>query len=869
VNPAASSIVSHDDILAIFNQLIVCHEPTMALPLLEALDAIYQHRLHLCLPPVHDSEPFRITDVAMIEAWLKRGEGTQPAYLPAGSEPIQIGSETIGLVQLRDGEDEPSVELYILASRLGVVLNNWQLHSLKRRAGSEKEILVRLCLAANAQQELQAVMAEAYDALHTSLQFNSFIATVYNPTRQMNVLSYIVDGDRVYVDNLVGPVPNGLTAYVLRNRRPLRLGDVRNEIHQYPEISLIRIGGDGTIRSWIGVPMMSSDGRAIGMLSLQHEDANIYSDHDQRFLEHVATAVAIAIEKAMLLQERDREIAALTAQTELSEALGRAHDVNTALESALVALEQSFSDQVYILFMLDPEYRISASLMKENGNVYCNDKIGVEIAPGSLSRYILAQPGPVLFNNEQEMHSAGISWNQIGDLDQPVTQAVIGAPIHAMDGSFMSLLMVQSYTPNVFDSRQAALLGSIARQVALVIENARLIEQDQRRLHELEQANRDLELAQHRVVEAERRRAIADIAAGVAHDFNNLLGAILGNAQLISFAGSLEEAQELAKTVEIAARDAATIVRRIQVFTRSHEAEERVPVDIHPLITSAVNIVRPRWRDEAHLRGITIDLSYELEPVDPVLGIEAELREVLVNLLINAVDAMTVSGPLIVGTHQSGEQVSIYVRDAGSGMKPAVLARAGQPFFTTKGSRGSGLGLAVSQGIVQRHGGDLVIESIEGQGTSVTMKLPSASPQLPQQSTQPVRVNRLGTIIVVDDEPHLRSVTRRILEHAGHRVFDFGSGPEAIEHLREHPADVLLTDLGLPGMGGWEIARTARAVRPEIQILMATGWGDHVAAEEAYQRGVAAVLSKPLDQNILLDSISQVLYLAQHQEYPV
>ncbi|HEX6291618.1 MAG TPA: ATP-binding protein, partial [Herpetosiphonaceae bacterium] len=373
-------------------------------------------------------------------------------------------------------------------------------------------------------------------------------------------------------------------------------------------------------------------------------------------------------------------------------------------------------------------------------------------------------------------------------------------------------------------------------------------------------------LAQHRVVEAERRRAIADIAAGVAHDFNNLLGAILGNAQLIGLASTLDEAQELAKTIEMAARDAATIVRRIQVFTRSRDSAERVPVNIHALIRSAVNIVRPRWRDEAQLRSITIDLSYELEPVDPVLGIEAELREVLVNLLINAVDAMPSSGPLVVGTRQQDDQVLIYVRDAGVGMNPEVLARAGQPFFSTKGSQGSGLGLAVSQGIVQRHGGELLIESVEGRGTVVTLQLPIASPPVPEPISQHMAASRTCTLIVVDDEPKLREVTRRILEHAGHRVFDFGSGAEAIEHLREHPVDVLLTDLGLPGMSGWEIALAARAVRPETQILMATGWGDHITAEEAQRRGVLAVLSKPLDQDILLEAVGQALYLAQIEE---
>lgn len=867
MNPAAaSSILLHDDVLAIFNQLIVCDDPERGLPFLEALDTMYQHKLRMCLPPIHNSQPFRITDIMQIQAWLRRGETIRPTAYPANSTPIRLGDQEIGLVLLDDAADAPDSDMSMLAARLGMVLNCWQLHSLRRRAQSEKTTLVRLCQAANAQQELQAVLAEAYDALRTSIPFNSFAATVYDPAQQMNVLSYIVDAGKPYVDNLVGPVSNSLQGYILRHRQPLRFASIRDEIHAYPEINIVRVGKGTPIHSWLGVPLLISDGRAAGFLSLQHPEKNIYSEHDEQFLEHVATAVAIAIEKAMLLQQRDREIAALTAQTELSEALGRAHDVGAALESALIALERSFPEHVYILFVLDPEYRVIDSLMKENQSVYQDQEIGVQIQADSLSRYVLQQSGPVLFNNEQDLQAAGLSWHQIGDPDQPVTQALIGAPIHATDGSFMSLLMVQSYSPNAFDQRQAALLGSIARQVALVIENARLIEQDQRRLHELEQANRELEQAQHRVVEAERRRAIGDIAAGVAHDFNNLLGAILGHAQLIGLASALDEAQELSKTIEIAARDAATIVRRIQVFTRSSDSAERVPVNIHTLIKSAVNIVRPRWRDEAQLRGITIDLVYELEPVDSVLGIEAELREVLVNLLINAVDAMPSSGPLIVGTRQQGEHVLIYVRDAGIGMNADVLARAGQPFFSTKGSQGSGLGLAVSQGIVQRHAGELVIESVEGEGTVVTLQLPSVSPQIPQQIRPRANSDRSGSIIVVDDEPHLREVTRRILEHAGHHVSDFGSGGEAIAYLQEHPTDILLTDLGLPGMSGWEVAVAANSVRPETQIVMATGWGDHVSAEEAQQRGVVAVLSKPIEQAKLLEAISQALYLAQPSE---
>ncbi|HEX6291703.1 MAG TPA: GAF domain-containing protein, partial [Herpetosiphonaceae bacterium] len=501
MNSAVSSIALTDDVLAIFNQLIACPDPEAALPLLEALDSAYQHRLRLCLPPIHHRQPFRITDVAQLQAWLRRGEMTQPTEFPSNSSPVRIGSQMIGVLSLEDAAAGSEIELHVLGSRLGTILNTWHLRSLERRARSEKATLVRLCQVANAQQELQAVLAGAYDALKTSLPFSTFVATVYDSAQQMNVLSYIVDAGQVYVDNLVGPVSNGLQGYIIRQRQSLRFADVREEIQHYPDIELVSFGSDVPIHSWLGVPMQISDGRVVGFMSLQHHEANIYSEHDQHFLEHVATAVAIAIEKAMLLQQRDREITVLTAQTELSEALGRAHDVGTALESAMVALEQSFPEHVYILFVFDPEYHVIASLMKETGSLYQNEVIGTQIPPHSLSRYILQQSGPVLFNNEHEMRAAGISWNRIGDLDQPQTQAVIGAPIHAADGSFMSLLMVQSYSPNVFDQRQAALLGSIAQQVALVMQNARLIERDQRRLRELEQANRDLELAQHRVVE--------------------------------------------------------------------------------------------------------------------------------------------------------------------------------------------------------------------------------------------------------------------------------------------------------------------------------------------------------------------------------
>lgn len=862
MNADAPAILESDQVVALAARLVTCPDVQSALPLLEALTAACRDSLTICLPPAYDGAFFPITDWDQIHTWLVRGKNVPPPV--TGGAPIFLGDRLVG----RLAAPISHAALHLLAHRIGVALELWQQRVAEQRARTEKETLVRLCRAANAHHDLQAVLAEAYAALQRSIPFDSFVATVYDPATEINVLSYSVSvaTGQVFVDNLLGPLPNNLLGYIVRRRQPLHFADLYNEIAAYPDIQIRHFGDDPRMRGWIGVPMLLGDGQPVGVLSIQSLTADLYSADDLQFLEQVAVPAAIAVEKAMLLQQRDREIAVLTAQTELSEALGRAHDVRTALASALTALEQSFPANAYLLYVLNAQQQIEASLVKESGVLYRDDGVGQQIAPASLSSYILRQPKPVLFNTESEMIAAGVVWNDVGDPEQPATETVIGASLHASDGSRMGLISVQTYGRNAFDLRHAALLGSIARQVALVVENARLIEQDQQRLRELERAYHELELAQHRAVEAERLRAIGDIAAGVAHDFNNLLSAILGNAQLIGLEASLGEARSMALTIETAARDAATIVRRIQEFTRSRDATERAPVDVFALLHSAVELTRPRWRDEPRLRGVTIEMRCERTPVEPILGVEAELREVLVNLIFNAVDALPAGGQIILGCRQHGDIVHIFVRDTGAGMPPNVLARAAQPFFSTKGSRGSGLGLAVSQGIVQRHGGELVIDSEAGQGTIVTLQLPVAREPLLTRSATAIHTNRTARIALVEDDPHVRLVMRRMLEQSGHAVVEFGAGPDAITHIQHHVVDLLITDLGLPGMSGWDVAAAARAAQPTVQLLLVTGWGDRIAPEDAHRSGVHAVLSKPVEQTTLLRVVAETLQRSARDE---
>lgn len=859
VNLAPCATSSNLDVQLLVNQLTEQHDLRQALPILEALDAHYGHTLLLCLPPINEEKPFPITDIERLAAWLKRGEVRSPEQLGHGTAIVDREERAFGVLMVQEPACVPPRDFQCLAAACSLVLTQWRERRLNERAQAEKETIVRLCQSANAQQELPAVLADAYHALMGSVPIDTFVATVYNPITQQNVLSYSIDAGELYVDTLVGPVPNSLQGHILREREPLHFADLYNEIQDYPDIQIMRFGHGRPMRAWLGVPLLLGDGRAVGLLSIQHTSPNMYSERDRCFLQEVAVPVAIAIEKAMLLQQRDREISVLTAQTELSEALGHARDIRSALESALTAIQHSFSGHAHLMYILNEQRRVEASILNENGHVYRDEGVGDPLNVASLSNFIMQQPKPVLFTSEQAIIEAGIEWSDIGDPEQPSTETVIGAALHSSDGCPMGLISVQSYDRNAFDHRQAALLGSIARQVALVVENARLIERDKQRLRALELANRELELAQHRVVEAERRRAIGDIAAGVAHDFNNLLGAILGNAQLIAMAEALDEAQEMASTIEIAARDAATIVRRIQEFTRARGPVERSPVDVQAMLRSAVDITRPKWRDVAQLRGSTINLEYDYQPVETVLGVESELREVVVNLIVNAVDALDNDGTITLGCQQHGGFVHIFVRDTGMGMHADTLARAGQPFFSTKGSNGSGLGLAVSQGIIQRHGGELIISSIQGQGTTVTLQLPSTQPAIARSSQPAMGAQRVGTIVLVEDDPHLRVVTQRALEQAGHIVQTFSAGPDALEHLSHTRADILLTDLGLPGMSGWEVAAAAQTTQPALRILLVTGWGDRIASEDAQRAGVTAVLSKPLEQRELLEAVHQAL----------
>lgn len=363
------------------------------------------------------------------------------------------------------------------------------------------------------------------------------------------------------------------------------------------------------------------------------------------------------------------------------------------------------------------------------------------------------------------------------------------------------------------------------------------------------------------VVQGERLRAIAEMAAGVAHDFNNLLAAILGRAELLLMQ---ERNPEVARGLDIiakAARDGGVIVRRLMGLARRQPTDAFVICDVNQIIEDALEFTRPRWKGEAQRRGIAIEAVTQLGAVGLVLGDGGELREVLTNLILNALDAMPEGGRLAIRSERLGGEVVVAVSDSGIGMAPEVRENLFRPYYTTKGPAGTGLGMSIAFAIIERHHGRIEVESEPDRGTTIRLVLPPCAPKVPDPrpaaSPPPGAAQRLS-ILLVDDEPEVRQVLAEALREAGHRVTEARDGQEALGVLERGRFDLLITDLGMPGMPGSELARRARAAGKVEAVALITGWGLEGEDRALREVGVDLVLQKPF---AVRDAVSQLVGL--------
>lgn len=403
----------------------------------------------------------------------------------------------------------------------------------------------------------------------------------------------------------------------------------------------------------------------------------------------------------------------------------------------------------------------------------------------------------------------------------------------------------------------------------------------------VQERTRELREAQKIVMQQERLKALGQMASGIAHDVNNALSPIIGFADLIQMSEKSlgEKSKRHLKHIQTAAEDIAHIVSRLRDFYRTRDFDESLQLlNLNKIIEQVVEMTAPRWKTMPQNVGITIEMQKELgKDLPRTAGIESELREVLTNLVINAVDAMPEGGgitirtftkkKIVAGTKSaSPSDIILEVSDTGVGMDEETRVRCLEPFFSTKGHRGTGLGLSMVYGVVERHDGNIEIDSALGKGTTMRLIFPIRELQ-PAKIVEPLNNSKIKPlhILCIDDEPLQRELVKEMLERDGHKVETAGSGEAGVDTFRRalgrrEPFDIVITDLGMPYVDGREVAKIIKQGSPETPVVLLTGWGEFISDDETALSDFDDLLTKPPRLGDFREAFRRVIHLTAREK---
>jgi len=454
----------------------------------------------------------------------------------------------------------------------------------------------------------------------------------------------------------------------------------------------------------------------------------------------------------------------------------------------------------------------------------------------------------------------------LGNVDYAFPRMLARAGLHSLvvapllvESSAIGVIVAARRQAHGFSSTDCEFLRQLAEHVGLAANQAQTYS-------DLQRAYEDLRQTQQIVLQQERLRALGQMASGIAHDINNAITPIaLYSDMLLEDEPHLSvQSRSRLEVIQRSIGDVAETVSRMREFYRPHEPHSALAsVDLNRLVRQVIDLTRARWSDIPQQKGIVIRAEAALQPDLPAItGIESEIREALTNLVFNSVDAMPDGGRLTLRTFLGGDgqpdadntrcQVHVEVEDTGVGMDEESRKRCLEPFFTTKGQRGTGLGLAMVYGIMERHGGEISLDSALGRGTvaRLSFPLPAKPAAEPVAPTVAAVLPSALRILMVDDDPLLLKSLREALQSDGHVVVAASGGREGIAAFHaaqasHEPFAIVFTDLGMPHVDGRKVADAVKTASPSTPVILLTGWGQRMVVDGDIPPHVDRVLTKP------------------------
>ena len=707
------------------------------------------------------------------------------------------------------------------------------LHSISQEIASKLEL--RVILQKIVESAIELLGAESGSiALWDNRKQNYSIAIVYRLSESLIGIE-------------ISPPRGGVLGEVISRKSPVHWEDYESHSNRLKELDSYHL------KEILGVPLIVRE-MIIGAMTIASSDPEVhFQQKEVDLLYSFAHQAAVAIGNAKLYEDSLAKIKQLTTLYEIGKTLSSTLDLDDLFKKALELLKDRLGYAAYAILLLD----------RERDELYIKQVIGGNAEEIKKSRFRVgidgivgwtAKTGELVYVPDVSKDSRYIS---VG----PCVKSQAAFPLKVRDQLF-GVLDIESDELNGFDEEDLKTLSSFASQMSISIENAQLFS-------DLKQTLQELRQAQDQVVQAEKLRAMGEMASGVAHDFNNVLAVVLGNIQLLLHQLdhlSPEEIREGLRVIERSSKDGAETIRRMQEFTGVRRDREFVTLSFDEIITEVVGITQPRWRDQTQKKGIQVRLTTQLGDIPMLMGNPSELREVLTNIIFNAVDAMPKGGELMITTQpQTEDWVEVRIADTGIGMTEEVKRRVFDPFFTTKGVTNSGLGMSVSYGIIKRHGGEILIESELGKGTSFIIHLPTGygEEEAVVKEVTPVKESRQARILVIDDEDSVRDVLSRMLKAKGHQVAVASNGEEGIERFRSEPFDLVFTDLGMPKLSGWDVGRTIKTINPKVPIAMITGWGVELDRQKLNENGIDLSIAKPFNFDQVINLVCEAMDLKE------